>query len=132
MQKQTFSAKALGNEYATGVSRPAVLTTKAFLPHQRVTTEGKGMKTEMGVKVDVDVKRIKTCIKVCDRFTAEVIDSDGNTVRSIEDEYVPDCFPGTHYGDYLELDIDIETGQILNWKKPTPEQLSQLLGEEGE
>lgn len=43
MQKQTFSAKALGNEYATGVSRPAVLTTKAFLPHQRVTTEGKGM-----------------------------------------------------------------------------------------
>ncbi|HFK5776933.1 TPA: hypothetical protein ACG0EZ_002624 [Enterobacter ludwigii] len=43
MQKQTFSAKALGNEYATGVSRPAALTTKAFLPHQRVTTEGKGM-----------------------------------------------------------------------------------------
>lgn len=28
MQKQTFSAKALGNEYATGVSRPAVFTTK--------------------------------------------------------------------------------------------------------
>ncbi|MFH2661676.1 hypothetical protein ABK774_20180 [Enterobacter hormaechei] len=43
MQKQTFSAKALGNEYATGVSRPAALTTKAFLPHQRVTTEGKAM-----------------------------------------------------------------------------------------
>ncbi|MGM8441919.1 hypothetical protein ACS6GA_00770 [Enterobacter hormaechei subsp. xiangfangensis] len=43
MQKQTFSAEALGNEYATGVSRPAVLTTKAFLPHQRVTTEGKAM-----------------------------------------------------------------------------------------
>jgi hypothetical protein len=37
VQKQTFSAEALGNEYATGVSRPAVLTTKAFLPHQRVT-----------------------------------------------------------------------------------------------
>ncbi|HAV2232919.1 TPA: hypothetical protein JHK09_002530 [Enterobacter cloacae] len=43
MQKQTFSAEALGNEYATGVSRPAVLTTKTFLPHQRVTTEGKTM-----------------------------------------------------------------------------------------
>lgn len=43
MQKQTFSAKVLGNEYATGVSRPAVLTTKTFLPHQRVTTEGKAM-----------------------------------------------------------------------------------------
>lgn len=54
MQKQTFSAKALGNEYATGVSRPAVLTTKAFLPHQRVTTEGKGM-------ID-DIKRIDSMI----------------------------------------------------------------------
>ncbi|MHA1118282.1 hypothetical protein [Enterobacter kobei] len=48
MQKQTFSAKALGNEYATGVSRPAVLTTKTFLPHQRVTTEGKAMEFKKG------------------------------------------------------------------------------------
>ena len=48
MLKQTFSAKALGNEYATGVSRPAVLTTKAFLPHQRVTTEGKAMEFKKG------------------------------------------------------------------------------------
>ncbi|EHN8807386.1 hypothetical protein I4B39_004085 [Enterobacter roggenkampii] len=47
MQKQTFSAKALGNEYATGFSRPAVLTTKAFLPHQRVTTEDKAMEDEI-------------------------------------------------------------------------------------
>lgn len=48
MQKQTFSAEALGNEYATGVSRPAVLTTKTFLPHQRVTTEGKAMEFKKG------------------------------------------------------------------------------------
>ncbi len=87
------------------------------------------MKTQLGVKVDVDVKRIKTCIKVCDRFTAEVIDADGNSVRSMENEYVPDCFPGNHYGDYLELDIDIETGQILNWQKPSQAALSQLVGE---
>jgi hypothetical protein len=90
------------------------------------------MKTELCVKVDVDVKRIKTCIKVCDRFTAEIIDADGNTVRSIEDEYVPDCFPGQHYGDYLELDIDIETGQILNWQKPSQAELTQLVGEGNE
>lgn len=87
------------------------------------------MKTELGIKVDVDVKRLKTCIKVCDRFTADVIDADGETIRTIQDEYVPDCFPGQHYGDYLELDIDIETGQILNWDKPTQAQLSQLVGE---
>jgi len=88
------------------------------------------MEVQVTIKKEVDVKRIKTCIKVCDRFTAEVLHVVGNTIRSIEDEYVPDCFPGKHYGDYLELDIDIETGQILNWIKPTQEQISQLLGED--
>ena len=90
------------------------------------------MKSEMTSSVEVDVKRIKTCIKVSDRFSAQVIDADGNTVRSIEDEYVPDIFPGQHYGDYLLLDIDIETGQILNWPKPTQEHLKRLLSEEAE
>ncbi|MGP2470001.1 hypothetical protein V1956_20285 [Yersinia sp. 2540 StPb PI] len=87
------------------------------------------MKTELGIKVDIDVKRIKTCIKVRDTFTADVIDADGKVIRTLESEYVPDCFPGNHYGDYLELDIDIETGQILNWKKPMQAELSQLVGE---
>ncbi|WP_196010572.1 hypothetical protein [Citrobacter amalonaticus] len=68
MQKQTFSAKALGNEYATGVSRPAVLTTKTFLPHQRVTTEGKAMR-----KVECTVDRFEwnggERKKVTDTFT---------------------------------------------------------------
>jgi hypothetical protein len=27
--------------------------------------------------------------------------------------------PGKHYGDYVRLDIDLETGRILNWVKPT-------------
>lgn len=88
------------------------------------------MEVQVSLKKEVNVKRIKTCIKICDRFTAEVLDVAGNVIRSIEDEYVPDCFPGQHYGDYLELDIDIETGQIINWKKPTQEQISQLLGED--
>ena len=42
------------------------------------------------------------------------------------DGYVPDWLPNTnakHYGDYVELKIDIETGQILNWKKPSQTQL---------
>lgn len=37
--------------------------------------------------------------------------------------YVPDFFPGKHYGDYIEFEIDIETGQIVNWQKPTEEDL---------
>lgn len=85
------------------------------------------MKVETTTRSTVDVKRIKTCIKVCDRFTAAVYGSDGEMIRSIEDEYVPDCFPGQHYGDYLELDIDIETGQILNWKAPLESELEQLV-----
>lgn len=87
------------------------------------------METEVGLKFVLDVKRIKTCIKVCDRFTADVIDAEGIKIRTIENEYVPDCFPGNHYGDYLELDIDIETGQILNWEKPSQAHLAQLVGE---
>jgi hypothetical protein len=39
-------------KYATGVSRPAVLTTKAFLPHQRVTTEGKAMAIDATLKLN--------------------------------------------------------------------------------
>lgn len=37
--------------------------------------------------------------------------------------YVPDFMPGDHGGDYVELSIDIETGKILNWKKPTAKDL---------
>lgn len=39
--------------------------------------------------------------------------------------YVPDFFPGEHFGDYVIFDIDIETGKILNWKKPTNKQLKE-------
>lgn len=63
MQKQTFSAEALGNEYATGVSRPAVLTTKTFLPHQRVTTEGKAMACKCFTEVkERMVERVKEAL----------------------------------------------------------------------
>jgi hypothetical protein len=40
--------------------------------------------------------------------------------------YVPDFFPEEHWGDYVMLDIDIDTGKILNWKVPTQEQLDKV------
>lgn len=43
--------------------------------------------------------------------------------------YVPDFFPGQHYGDYVQFDVDIDTGQILNWKKPTTKQLAIFTNE---
>lgn len=43
------------------------------------------------------------------------------------DGYVPSFFPDKHYGDYLILDIDLETGHILNWNKPTDEEIEELI-----
>ena len=70
-------------------------------------------------------KRIlKTCIKCVDRFQA-TLTVDGKEVADYSG-YVPEFFPEDHYGDYVELEIDIDTGQILNWKKPTQKELKQL------
>ena len=44
------------------------------------------------------------------------------------DGYVPDFFPGQHYGDYVQLEIDVDTGKILNWKKPTKKDLRETFG----
>lgn len=44
------------------------------------------------------------------------------------DGYVPDFMPGEHYGDYVQLDIELATGRILNWKAPTVSQLTEVFG----
>ena len=71
--------------------------------------------------------------KCSDLFTAQLIEKLGanSTKRlgqSIDGDYVPGWFPNPqedHYGDYVTLDIDIETGKILNWKKPTAADLKK-------
>lgn len=45
------------------------------------------------------------------------------------DGYVPDFMPGEHYGDYVELDIDLATGQIKNWKVPSKADLKKAFPE---
>ena len=72
-------------------------------------------------------KTLSLCCKVSDRFQAAL--TEGATVLKDYEGYVPDLMPGNHYGDYIELDIDIETGQILNWKKPTDEQVKKFIEE---
>jgi len=85
---------------------------------------------------------IRVTAKCCDMFDAtlnRVIPADsqqdmGETVVGIGyvyNGYVPDWFPNTtveHYGDYVELDIDVDTGKIVNWKKPTEAQLKATFG----
>jgi hypothetical protein len=60
---------------------------------------------------------IEMTAKCSDMFSALCYES-GNKVGEY-DGYVPDFFPGEHYGDYVILYIDADTGTIINWRKPT-------------
>lgn len=62
-------------------------------------------------------KTITISAKCSDLFSASLDDG-----RSY-DGYVPDFFPGQHWGDYVQLEIELATGKILNWKVPTKEDL---------
>ena len=89
------------------------------------------MEIEVNTKEKLNVATVSTHIKVRDRFTASFKNADGKEVLDY-DGYVPGFFPGQHYGDYLYLDINIETGQILNWIKPSVDDLQSLFNVEEE
>lgn len=62
--------------------------------------------------------------KCSDMFNA-TLEYDG--LSASHDGYVPSWFPNPnvqHYGDYVQLKIDVDTGQILNWKRPSAAQLT--------
>ncbi len=73
--------------------------------------------------VQTQAKTLKLYLKVCDQFTATMTDQDDSEIFHQDDGYVPEFMPGDHYGDYVILDIDLDTGKILNWTAPTAEQL---------
>lgn len=81
-------------------------------------------------QVKVNAKVLKIFVKCSDRFTYSIEDQDGKEIFTQDDGYVPDFMPGEHYGDYVILDIDIDTGMVLNWKTPSAEQLEQAMKEE--
>lgn len=64
----------------------------------------------MGVKV----KTLSFSAKCSDCFGGDISDEQGNTVKEL-DGYVPRDL-GIGGGDYIQMDIDLATGQILNWK----------------
>ncbi len=68
---------------------------------------------------------LKIRVKCSDMFSAELI-IDENIVGNY-DGYVPKFFPGRHHGDYLQLDIDIDTGNIINWNKPEQNELDKVI-----
>ena len=50
----------------------------------------------------------------------------GETIQA-GDGFVPDFMPNhwgeSHHGDYIQLEIEVKTGKILNWKTPTDMQI---------
>lgn len=72
------------------------------------------------------MKTLRITAKCADMFGA-ALGENGNREQEYTG-YVPKWFPNPtvqHYGDYVELTIDIDTGQVLNWKKPTAAQLKE-------
>jgi hypothetical protein len=67
---------------------------------------------------------LKICGKTSDSFSA-TLEVDGKDAGEYVG-YVPSFFPGEHYGDYIQLHIDIDTGEIVNWKKPTKKELTEM------
>lgn len=79
------------------------------------------MSIELEIMKTAKVKaaEIQINCKVCDNFTAALVDDGGAEIASQCDGYVPGFMPGKHYGDYLILNIDLETGLVRNWTKPS-------------
>jgi hypothetical protein len=86
------------------------------------------MEIEQYKPVKINAKTFKLHLKVCDQFGGTLVDSDGAIIKEFEDIYVPGWFPGNHYGDYLILDIDIDTGKITNWIPPCAADIEEFIG----
>ena len=53
-------------------------------------------------------------MKVCDEGSYYLYDAEGNCIKSIEQDYVPNNLLPGKYGDYIDLYIG-ENGLISNW-----------------
>ena len=69
---------------------------------------------------------LKISAKCSDLCWTEYTDKDGKKTES--DGYVPKGIGIDEYGDYVELEIDMKTGQILNWKPVTDAQVLKAQG----
>jgi hypothetical protein len=85
------------------------------------------MKLPKKIIEEVDARTVEVHCKVCDSGHYALKNHCSETLAT-RDDYVPSFFPGEHYGDYLILDIDLETGRIVNWKRPEPVEVSRAFG----
>lgn len=67
----------------------------------------------------------KVLAKCDDRCVVVLLDNKGQILQD-SIGYVPSILPiGSN--DTVEFEIDVETGQILNWKQPTPEEIEYFI-----
>jgi len=85
------------------------------------------MKLNITRPQQVEAKTLRIHCKVRDTFEAYILDADGKELGGQEDGYVPSFMPEDHYGDYLILNIDLDTGMVTNWKKPSPEAIETFI-----
>ncbi len=85
------------------------------------------MSIELDIKktVKVQAKELRIYCKVVDNFTASLVDQDGAEICNQQSDYVPFFMPGSHHGDYVILNIDMETGLVTNWGKPDPAEVAE-------
>lgn len=88
------------------------------------------MELEIKKPQTVNVKTLRLHLKVADRFSAELVSDKGERIHDQSDGYVPDFMPGEHHGDYVILDIDIDSGQITNWEKPSAGEIQEWINPE--
>ncbi len=88
------------------------------------------MKVKKNEEIEVTVKTVRINAKCSDLCITELIDEKGSSIVEC-DGYVPGFMPGDHYGDYIILDIDMETGKILNWT-PSKHDVQEFIDSEGE
>lgn len=96
-----------------------------------MSLKGESMKIGIKKQVDVEAKELRLHLKVCDCFYASLHDQDGQELKDYEG-YVPAFMPGQHFGDYVYLNIDLDTGQITNWKKPEAKQIEDFINAEAD
>jgi len=82
------------------------------------------MKIPKQVVETVEARSIQIHAKLRDSGHYTLMPEEGKQIAVLDGGYVPSWLPDGG-GDYLELDIDLETGQILNWKKPSPEAVAR-------
>ena len=75
----------------------------------------------------INAKTLKVHLKVSDSFVAILESATGTQIFDQDDGYVPDFMPGEHFGDYVILNIDIDTGLITNWIAPSARQIQDWI-----